>query len=208
MTLITAPTFRIASIEWGLDRPAQVNRSAWTGRRTVVGNPWHAKWRARVELTRLQGDAEFRSIRAFFARCKGQINTFRLPATVEAQNANTGVTLSAAAAAGATELTITGAGTAMEEGQMVTLNDQLLIITEVVGGTLTFEPTLRIAAASGTTVETANPTCLVALSQPEIAWSIAPYRMHSLSFDVEEAIEAGSLLVQDSGGSLLLDGTY
>lgn len=188
MSYVTAPDFRIKQIEWSIDRPAQVNRSDWTGKRTVVANPWHGKWRARAELAAVQGEAGVRALRAFLVSLKGAINTFRLYATIEAQNANTGVTVNTTAAAGATSLVITGASTAMLVGQYFTVNGQLCCITGVSGSTLTFEPPLRVSATSTTKVVTSRPYALVCMTDSRVGWSIGQARMHSISIDVEEAI--------------------
>lgn len=187
MALITAPTLRLAKIDWSLDRPAQINTSI-TNRRTIPANPWHGKWRARVELAEYASEEEFRPVRSLLIRCCGPIHTFNLPATVEAQNSNSGVTVTTTAAAGAVTFGLSGASTAMLEGQMMTVNGQLLQITAVSGSTITFEPPLRAQATAGTAVETASPYAVVHLASPQVGWSIAPWRRFSSSFDVEEAI--------------------
>jgi hypothetical protein len=129
MAFITAPDFGIASIDWTLDRPAQINMSPYDGVRTAVANPWHAKWRASVTLATLQGDSQFRTIRSFIARCRGSISTFRLYAGEAAQNANFGVSVASTAAQGATTMTLAGYTTPLLDGQMVTVNGQLLVLT-------------------------------------------------------------------------------
>src|SRR4051812_26519175 len=100
MATFNWPGLGIKSIGWTLDQPAQVNSSQWTGKRSVMANPWHGKWTARVELSTKQGDAAFRAARAFFTQLKGQVSTFHLPAVEQAQNANTGVTVNTTAAQG------------------------------------------------------------------------------------------------------------
>lgn len=189
MAYITAPDFRIRSIEWELDRPSQVNVSAYTARRSVLQNPWHGKWRAKVELAMVQGESEFRSLRSFFARCEGQVNVFRIYATVEAQNSNVGVTVASAAAAGATSLSINGAATPLTDGQYFTVNGQLCVcIADQSGSTLTFEPPLRAAAAAGTTVVTSRPYALVSMASSSVGWSVGGARRYGAGFSVEEAI--------------------
>lgn len=189
MAYIAAPDFRIRSIEWELDRPGQINSSVYTGRRSVLQNPWHAKWRAKVELAMVQGESEFRLLRSFFARCEGQINVFRIYATTEAQNANTGVTVASTAAAGATSMTISGATTPLTEGQFFTVNGQLCVcIADQSGSTLTFEPPLRAQAASGAIVVTSRPYALVSMTASSLGWSIGAARRYGAGFSVEEAI--------------------
>ena len=189
MTIIALPrTSRfIRKIDWSLDRPAQINVSGYTGKRTVVANPWHGKWRARIDMAPIVGEANILAWRAFFGQLRGEINTFRLPAAEAAQNGNSGVTASATAA-GAQSMTISGAATAIKAGQFVTVNDQLLLVTSVAGSVLSFEPALRVAVASGGAVETANPTCLVSLVGSRAGWSVDVGQSYSMSFDVEEVI--------------------
>ena len=193
MATFNWPGFGIATIAPTLDQPAQVNRSAYTGVRAVASNPWHGKWSFKVQLATKQGDANFRAIRAFFTGLQGPINNFHLPAVEQAQNANSGVTLSAAASQGAISLALTGVGTALVAGNMVTIAGQLLSLTSVgtLSGsaqTINFQPALRAAAASGASVETAKPYALVALTGSGVSWNVAQWRQYGLMFDVEEAI--------------------
>lgn len=189
MAFVTAPDFRIRQIEWSLDRPAQVNTSEWTGKRTAVAEPWHGKWRARAELAAVQGEAGVRALRAFLVSTKGVLATFRLYATIEAQNANSGVTVSSTAAAGATTMAITGASTTLLAGQFVTVNGQLLCLTaNQSGSNITFEPPLRVQATSSTKVVTSRPYALVAMADSRSGWSVGQFRMHSITIDVEEVI--------------------
>ena len=79
MAIITAPAFALKQVDWTLDRPAQINRSAYTGTRTVVANPWHGIWRAKVTLRTEQGEAAIRTLRGFFARNGAGVGTFGRP---------------------------------------------------------------------------------------------------------------------------------
>lgn len=102
---------RIRRVEWRLDRPGQANVSAWTGKRTVVSNPWHGKWSAQVELAPIIGEANVRAWRATLAKLKGVINTLQLPATEGPQHAGGSPGIAANAAQGATSLTLTAGST-------------------------------------------------------------------------------------------------
>lgn len=131
----------------------------------------------------------FRLVRAFFAKARGAINTFRIPATAGKQNSNGGVTASAIAAAGATTMNITGEDTDMLAGQFVTVNGQLLQLTEdQSGATLTFEPPLRAQVAAGTRVVTSEPYALVHMAESAVTWVTEIGGIHAASFAVEEAI--------------------
>lgn len=187
MALIAAPTLPLRGIEWTFDRPAQINTSL-TGKRTSEDEPWFGKWHARVELAVQQGEENFRAIRSFLVRCDGPVNTFQLPATVEPQNSNSGVTVASTAAVGASTMNLSGTTTPLVVGQMVTVGDQLLLLTDdQLGSTITFEPPLRAQATAGASVETANPYAVVHLASSEIGWSIGPWRRFATAFGVEEA---------------------
>lgn len=187
MATITAPDFRIRQIDWQLDRRAQINTSI-AGQRRPVAAPWFGKWHARVEIASLVGTANYRLMRSFFVRCNGPVNKFKLYAVVENQNANSGVTVAATVAAGATSMTISGASTTLKEGQMVTVNDQLLVLTaDQSGSTITFEPQLRAQATLGASIETKRPWAMVRLAGESAGWSVDPGPVFGASFDAEEA---------------------
>ena len=193
MATFNWPGFGISAISATLDQPAQVNRSAYTGVRSVASIPWHGKWSFKVQLAVKQGDVNFRATRAFFTGLQGPVNNFHLPAVEQAQNANSGVTLSASASQGATSLALTGLGTALVAGSMATIAGQLLSITSAgaLSGatqTINFQPALRAAAASGASIETAKPYALVALTGSTFSWDIAQWRQYGMMFEAEEAI--------------------
>lgn len=188
MAIVTWPGLRVRSIVPTLSRPAQVNRSAYTGARSVAANPWHGKWSFKVQLAPIVGEANFLPVRAFLASLRGAVNTFRMPATEGSQAAFGAATVLSSVAQGAVAMTVAGA--AVQAGQMITVNDQLLLIlTSAVSGSnraITFEPALRAAATAGTAVNAAAPTCLVALSGPDVGWSVDQGQLYNVSFDVEE----------------------
>ena len=191
MTIITAPYLPISQISWSLDRPATVNRSAYTGARRVVANPWHGIWRAKVDLAPQQGEANFYALRAFFAQLVGQINTFLLPAT-EASQGLSDTTVASGAAAGSNTL-VMAASASVSAGMYATVtlpsgNRQMVMITVTsTGTTLTFEPKLRESAAVGAAVVLSSPVCHVALDQSSFTWDVAQWRRYGMSFGVEEA---------------------
>jgi hypothetical protein len=189
VALISAPPLGIANIEWTLDRPAQINIDLVNKR--TVGTPLYGKWFASVDLAPIVGENNFRQVRSFLFRCNGVANSFHLAASCAAQNANSGVTLSAGASAGDTSVTISGAATALLDGQLVTINNQLLQLTEdQSGSTITFEPPLRAAVSAGASVETANPYALVRMASGAIAYEISVGHRFDCSFAVEEVVSA------------------
>lgn len=202
MAIIALPsTTRFAKrVTWTLDRPAQVNRSAYSGKRQVVATPWQARWTAVVEMVPIIGEANVRTWRSFLARLKGPVNTFRLPATEGAQTAIAQATVATTAAAGSTSLVLAnstspGAAIALLDGHMVTVNDQLLQLTAdgafnagTGQTTISFEGPLRAAANAGTAVETRNPTALVALADSKSGWAVDPGKIYGLSQLVVEEV--------------------
>jgi hypothetical protein len=187
--LVDWPGYGIAAIEWTPDRPAQINRSAYTGKRSVTVDPWHGKRTAKVTLAPVVGEASFLALRAFLMSLRGAVNTFRLPATEGGQVHLPAATVQATAAQGATAMILAGAY--VSPGHELTVNDQLLtVITSAPSGTncaITFEPALRAQATAGTAVETGNPTCLVAMASSQVSWSVDKGQVYGCSFDVEEA---------------------
>lgn len=192
MAIITAPAFALKQVDWTLDRPAQINRSAYTGTRTVVANPWHGIWRAKVTLRTEQGEAAIRTLRGFFASLKGQINTFQLTAVETAQHGSGTSTAAAIGAQGATTITLNNTPP-LTAGMLATVtlpsgNLQMVMLTAAIAGSvITFEPPLREAIAIGALVDTANPTCLVALASSAFGWGVSNWRRYDIGFDVEEA---------------------
>jgi hypothetical protein len=196
MAVIAIPSaLKIRSVSWTFDRPAQVNRSQWTGRDQVIANPWFGRWAAETEIAPVQ-DADAAALRAFLAQMEGRINTCRLPAVVTEQfGAGFTVTVTGAgAAAGATSVPLTGLppSTTILAGRMLTINDQLLITTAAMAtngsgaATATVEPPLRAAAPAATAVEARNPTALVALAESSVSWSMDLGPVHGFSLSFEE----------------------
>ena len=187
MAVIPFPaSVMISRIEWSLDRPANVNVSPYTGFRHVGSSPWHGKWGATVELSPM-GIEDNRDWRAFLFSLRGQLNSFRLPASAErAQNSNSGVVLAAAAAQGATNIFVTGAATPLVPGQFITIANQLLGVTFVYGETLWVEPPLRAAAFAGTPVETSRPFAMVSMRESVVGWTVGPGAIYGAGFEVDE----------------------
>jgi hypothetical protein len=151
----------------------------------------------------MQGEASMRAVKAFLAQRKGKIAPFRLQAVASAQNSNVAVIVSANASAGTNTVSLSGYSTPLTDGQFVTINGQLLCLTEDQdGANITFEPKLRQNADAGTTAVTALPYAYVHLSQSSVSWRTTPGRLFSVSFDVEEAIVEESAAAPESVDSL------
>lgn len=196
MAVIAFPALPIRSIEWELDRPAQINSSQWTGTDQVDPKTWLGRWSCTAELVPIAGEAGIRAWRSFVAGMKGSVNTTRLIAVEAAQHDFAyGQPSAATAAAGATSLGYTGwvAGTtALLDGHMITVNEQLLILradatTDGSGaGTFTFEPPLRKAVVAGTQINTRFPYALVAFTESRQGWSAGPGRIYGAGFSAKE----------------------
>jgi hypothetical protein len=185
MAIIPVPaSLKINAMEWTLHRPAQINRSEYTGRRQVVANPWHARWSGNIEIAAVK-ENDARGIRAFLLALKGQINTFRLSVVPETQSSDT-VTAGVDATAGAVSLSMNG-WTNVAIGHFFSVNDELHVVTSIAGSTIGFQPPLRNAVASGSSVKVDRPTLLVALAEAEVSWGINLGPVHTFGFSVEEA---------------------
>jgi hypothetical protein len=192
MSLITAPAFAFREIEWELDQPAQVNRSQWTGKRTVVTSPWHGIWRSTIYPRTEQGEANFRALRGFFVNLQGPVNTFLLPATEAAQGV-ADTTVASGGAQGSLTLVMAASRT-VTTGMLATVtlpsgNFQMVMITvDSTGTTLTFKPALRESAAVGAAVALSSPVCQVAMADSKFRWSVGSWRRYSTNgIAVEEA---------------------
>jgi hypothetical protein len=189
MAVIALPSGRkVRAVEWRLQQPAQVNRSAYTGSRKVMGLPGGARWSATVEFVPFKNDAAVRAWRGFLAALEGQVHTFYLPVLDEQHG---GANPTATVAAGASAATLSSA-IGLEAGQFLTFTlasgaKQMVVLTADMDGTLaSFRPPLREATTG--TVESIAPYAEVALTADTVAWTAQPGRMFALSsIEVEEA---------------------
>lgn len=180
-------------IDWVPSQAVQVNRSAYNkGRRVLDLDDGSMAASVLISVSTANEDRAWRS---FHAKLRGSANTFRLPASECQQTVITGtqVQIASDAAAGASSISTknwANASSLLKEGQFITINDQLVMLTADVPGsgtnrTLTFEPPLRAAAATNTTVYTENPTGLVFIpggEDPQTADGVMVW-----AFEAEEA---------------------
>lgn len=157
----------------------------------MVSDPWHGLWSANAELAAMDV-TQVRVIRAFFAKLKGQINTFHLPAVETAQHSGSNPTASGAASQGAVTINLSNSGLGLKAGMMVTIaltngDKQLVMLTgDQAGAAITFEPPIRGGMSSGAAIETITPYAQVALTSPLVAWTAELGPIYSLSFSAEE----------------------
>lgn len=181
-----------------LSAPAQVNRSAWTGKRKVVGQPGMDLWKASVTIDTQATEEAERPWRAFLWGLKGPVNTFRwyLPCT---RHIGGKPTVDTGAGDGYT-LPLTGlhpSTTILKAGQYMTVPlpsgyvRTVCLTADLVSdssgdATAAFVPALSETPTLGATVETADPYIL--FSPTEAAQGFGyDGGVAGASFDVEEA---------------------
>ena len=216
MATITYPsTPKPQGMTWRLVMPAQTNVSEWTGRRQTLasGRGW---WECQITFPPIVGTANVNAWRAFLAKSQGTANDFRVPVDPTAQAPN--ITTSAVGSLslnfitnlyqtfsptplvngwGQTGRTLSTTGwpvssTVLQAGQFVTINDQLLQLTENVVSnasgiaTLTFEPPIRVSPANNAPIQYENPYCLMYLVE-EPTLSVEAGYVYSLSLNLRES---------------------
>ena len=197
MTIIAMPAgIRISKLDWTLDQPAQVNRSDWTKRRQVVTQPGPSLWSATVDIASRSGEANILDVEAWIVDLEGQRNSFRLPASLEAQAVGLTPLVDGAGQTGRA-LNLKGGtpGATLKRGHKMTVGDQMVMLMAPVTfgsdgkAATTFKPSLRASPADGAAVEVMKPTVLVSLVASSVGWTIERgprYQVKTLS--VEEAI--------------------
>jgi hypothetical protein len=180
MAIITVPeALAIRRVEWSFDRPAQVNRSAWTKRRQVVTQPGPSMWSATAEMAVRVGTDDWLEAEAFLIDLEGQINTFRLEAAARPQTDLPLQPLVDGAGQYGRALRLRGgiAGATLKRGHKMTVSEQMVSISAPVvfdangRATVAFKPSLRLSPFDGAIVEVRRPTVLVALTGSAIGWS-------------------------------------
>jgi hypothetical protein len=202
-------------MSWRLVMPSQTNVSEWTGRRQTLasGRGW---WECQLSLPPIVGTANVNAWRSFIAKARGAANDFRVPVDPTAQAPNITTTAVGSLSlnfttnlyqtfsptplvngSGQTGRTLSTTGwpvssTVLQAGQFVTINDQLLQLTENVVSnasgiaTLTFEPPVRVSPANNAPVEYENPYCLMYFVE-EPTLSVENGYVYSLSLNLRES---------------------
>jgi len=182
--------------ELRLYTPSQLNRSAWTGTRKVVGLPGAEVWRGSASIDVITTEFEERQWRAFLFGLRGPINWFRwvLPC-----NKHPGARPIVAPGATAYSLPMTGMEPntlILSAGQFMTIplssgNVRAVVLmadlfADVAGGaTAVFEPAMTVAPPPNAIVETLDPFIPMSLVDPEQGFSRSN-GVSSASFEVEE----------------------
>jgi hypothetical protein len=195
MATVTFPSSpKPNSMSWRLVMPSQTNVSEWTGRRQTIasGRGW---WECQLSLPPIVGTLNVNSWRSFIAKSRGRANDFQIPVDPTAQSASTATPL--VNGAGQTGRTLNTDGwplstTVLVAGQYVTINNQLLQLTENVTSngsgvaTLTFEPPIRTSPADNAAIEYKNPFCLMYFVE-EPTLSVETGYVYSLSLNLRES---------------------
>lgn len=195
MATITYPsTPKPQGMSWRLLMPAQTNVSDWTGRRQTLasGRGW---WECQITFPPIVTTASINPWRSFIAKARGAANDFQVPVDPVAQSTSTATPL--VNGAGQTGRTLNTDGwplstTVLQAGQFVTINNQLLQLTENVTSNgsgvavLTFEPPVRVSPADNAAIEYKNPYCLMYLvEEPTLSGEFG--YVYNLSLNLRES---------------------
>jgi hypothetical protein len=201
MAIITMPDNNFRDAQWSLEIPQQVNRSAWTGRRTTMRLPGASRWHVSATHRPIIGEAAFRPWKAFLTNLRGTENSFQMIAVEKSQRTGSNPTVSGSPAVGAISMTLNGltvSTTNLTAGHMMTVvfvsgKSQLVVLTaDLVAngsgvGTANFLPELREAGASAT-IEAALPYANVILDDPTTSYSVQPGQIYSIGLTATELL--------------------
>ena len=194
MAIITLPSIaKFDDMQFVPQFRNQVNRSAWTGARKVMGLPGGECFKVSCAPRPSYTHSADRLWRAFIMALRGTENRFRVPCCnnqfpASATNPNV-----ATAVAGASTATLTGIPTGgIKAGMYGTFalsnGDRQLVVflADAAAGsqTVVFEPALRRNAIGA--VEVKNPYAEVAMVKDNTGWSIADGKF-MVAFEAEEA---------------------
>jgi hypothetical protein len=195
MATVTFPSSpKPSAMSWRLVTPAQTNVSEWTGRRQTMasGRGW---WECQITLPPIVGTLNINAWRSFIAKSRGGINDFQIPVDPTAQSSATATPLVNGANQTGRQLNTDGwplSTTVLVAGQYVTINNQLLQLTENVTSngsgvaTLTFEPSIRVSPSDNAAIEYKNPFCLMYLIEEPMLSVEAGY-VYNLSLNLRES---------------------
>ena len=182
-----------------LSSPAQVNRSAWTGRRKVIGLAGTQTWRGSVAITGIATEEDERPWRAFLFDLEGPQNWFKWalpcnnhygPTPVVATDVGSGNSLALSGMAANTLI--------LRKGQFITIpqpsgHARAVCLTADLrtdasgNATANFKPSLTETPAENATVETVAP--YIPMAPVEAVMGLATQGgVSGTAFDVEEAL--------------------
>jgi hypothetical protein len=178
----------------------QVNRSGWTGARTVLRLPGAGLWRGSFAVKQMSRERETWPWKAFLAVLEGEANTFLMPFEDCAQTSAANPTVYSGATQGGTTVTLAGmppSALYLNGGRALSFTDPsgkrqlVLLANDLVAdsagrGVATFRGALREAPTVGATVEARRPVCEMALTSGDVGWD-KDQGVYSVAFDAEEA---------------------
>lgn len=195
MATITFPSSpKPSAMAWRLVQPAQQNISQWTGARQVLasGRGW---WECSLTLPPIVGETAVNNWRAFIGAAQGAVNDFQVPVNEIAQSSATATPLVNGASQTGRSLITDGwppSTTVLYGGQFVTINNQLLQLTNNIvsdssgNATITFAPAIRVSPADNAAIEFKNPYALMYFAE-DPGYSVEPGLVYSLSFNLRES---------------------
>lgn len=199
MSLIATPDVNgLLLDELRLTAPSQVNRSAWTGKRKVIGMPGIELWAGRATIDMLATEADEREWRAFLFALRGPANYFKwvLPCNTHAGNKpvvggspGNGYTLPLSGLAVSQTILVAGQfiTVPLPSGYDRTVCLTADLVSDGSGlATATFEPALGETPTVGVTVETKDPFIRMSPVSSSQGFTLSD-GVSGVSFDVEEA---------------------
>jgi len=194
MAVIPLPTIaKFDNMDWRPMFRNQVNKSAWSGNRKVMGLPGGESFAVSCGARPVTTMADERLWRAFLMKLRGAENHFNIVAACNQFTAATTNPSVSSAIAGNSFATLANIPTGgMKAGMFMTFSltgggKQLVCVTaDTAAGTqvVSFEPSLR---KNGTgSVEVKNPYCEVAMTRDDSGWNVQQGTF-TISFEAEEA---------------------
>lgn len=195
MATITFPSSpKPAGMTWKLVMPSQNNISGWTGARQVLASN-RGWWECQVSMPALVGESVVSPWRSFVAKARGMVNDFQVPVHPTAQSTASQTPLVNGAGQIGRSLVTDGwpaSTTVLTAGQYITINNQLLQLTEDItsdgsgNATISFEPPIRSAPADNAAIEYKNPYALMYFVE-EPTLSVVVGDIYTLSLNLRES---------------------
>ena len=190
----------VAALDWRVIAPAEEFESPLDGS-VQTGDTQGPRWALSADLRRM-GEADIAEFQAFLAKLRGRANRALVRYFAREVPRGTinlsGVTVNGALSVGATQLNLSGCGSAttLLTGDFIGIGGQLLMVvdgpyTASGGGAMTsvkFEHPLRAIASHGAPVTTDKPTCRMMLTGEAGGWSSMPGLISEMRLDFVEAL--------------------
>ena len=190
----------VAQLEWKSISPAEVFESPIDGS-VQTGDTQGPRWALVADL-RPMAEADIAEFQAFLAKLRGKTNRALVRYFAREVPRGTinlsGVTVNGALSVGATQLDLSGCGSAttLLTGDFIGIGGQLLMVvdgphTASGGGAMTsvkFEHPLRAIASHGAPVTTDKPTCRMILAGQSNGWPTGVAVISKMALQFEEAL--------------------